>query len=96
VRRGCCGGRKKDSERAGRILHEEVAIRDVAVQEEFGVALVEVDVPEASGAEQPAVRDGAGPDVDRNADETGAHRVPCGGAPSGQEAEPAAARAVGD
>ena len=68
------GRRHEDRKGAGWVLDEDVAIGQRPVQELLGVALVDVDVPEAGRASQPAVGDGAGDEVDRNRDERGAQR----------------------
>ena len=75
VVRGAEGGRRQeDGERAGRVLDEDVAVGQRPVQEPLGVALVDVDVAEPRRAEEPAVGDGAGGEVDRDRDERGAQR----------------------
>ena len=58
--------REEDRQRAGRILHEEIAVGNAPVEDCVGKALVEMDVAKSRGAKEPAVGNGAGPDVDRD------------------------------
>jgi hypothetical protein len=66
--------RKEDGERAGRVLDEDVAVGEISVQEPLRVALVDVEIAKAGGAEQAAVRDGARGQVERNRDRGGPQR----------------------
>jgi len=70
VRCGRGGGWQEDRERAGRILHEEVPVGDVPVEQRLRVALVEVDVAKPSRTKQAPVRDRAGRHEQWDADET--------------------------
>jgi hypothetical protein len=73
----------------------------VSVQQRFRVPLIEMNVAEARGAKESAVRDGTRSDVDRNADNARAYGVPSAGdairqgswSPEAAEAEAEAAQA---
>ena len=54
------GGREKDGESAGRVLDEEVAVRELAAQELVGVDAVEMHVPVALASEEASVGNRAG------------------------------------
>src|SRR5262249_62210383 len=65
------GRRQEDGQRAGRVLHEEVPIRNVPVQEHLRVAAVEADVAEVVRvAKETTVRNRTGSNEERRADET--------------------------
>ena len=66
VRRAEGGRREEDRQRTGRILHEEIAVGNAPVEDCVGKALVEMNVAKARSAKEPAVGDGAGPDVERD------------------------------
>src|SRR4051812_21846897 len=69
------GRRHEHGERARRVLDEGVAVRQRPVQEALGVALVDVQVAKARGAEEPAVRDRASGEEDRCSGEGGQERI---------------------
>jgi hypothetical protein len=68
------GRRQEDRERAGRVLDEDVAVGQRPMQQLLGVPLVDVNVAEPGRAEEAAVGNGAGDEVDRDGDERGAQR----------------------
>src|SRR5207342_14109 len=57
-------------------LDEDVAVGQLSVQEALRVALVDVDVTEPGGPEEPTVGDGAGGDEDGQRYERSTQRVP--------------------
>src|SRR5207244_11732904 len=59
-------GRQEDRECAGRVLQEEIAIRDTAVEDGVRETLVEVDVAVTRRPEETAVGDDARREVDRD------------------------------
>src|SRR5207253_10595759 len=79
VRRTERGGREEDRKRTGRVLHEEVAIGNTAVEDDLRKTLVEVDVTKACRPEESAVRNRAGGEVDRRRDGRRAQREPTAG-----------------
>ncbi len=67
-------GRQEDRQRAGRVLQEEIAIRDAAGEDGVREPLVEVDVAVTRRPEETAVGDDARRDVDRDRRDGGAER----------------------
>ncbi len=70
------GRRHEDRKRSRRVLDEDVAVRQLPVQELLRVALVDVHVPKPRGTEEPAVGDRAGGDEDGHGNERSTQRVP--------------------
>ena len=66
VRRAEGRRRQEHGKSPGRVLHEEVPIRNAPVEDRGRESLVEMDVAESLGPKEPSVRNGAGGEIDRN------------------------------